>query len=629
MVARAVVCSLGAPLPPAEQLLPADTAAFITIPDWSQAKAAFNSGALGQFVADPAMKSFKDKFWQKMQSDLLTPLEGKLGIKFKEYGNFLQGQVTVAVIPGGSGLSDAHYVFLCDTRDQSDSLKTNLTALLKKWDESGQKLKKDTIRDIPLTTLIFTKADMDKFLEKTFPDANKEKDAGDAEPDDDQPKNKSFNVSIGQSGSLLLVSDDLKTAEKILIRQANGMVSPLAEQAVFQQRYPALFRNGALNAWVNFQPVYDAIVKSLPKPAPGQNNMFAFDPAKVMSAIGLDGLQSAGLKLGSDAEGITAEFFASSPEAKRHGLVKIICPDNKDSSPPPFVTADVVKYTRWRLNTQAAWEGLETMLNQISPQISGLLQLTLGTIGKDKDPDFDFKKSFIGNLGDDFISVEKAPRGATEQEMQNPPSLMLIGSKNPEQLISAFKLSTSVLPPPMNASELKEREFLGKKVYSMELPAMPTADGRTANARTFSFSTSKGYLAMSTDSAFLEEFLRGNEGGKSLRDAPGLKEAAQKIGGMETGAFSYSDNRETTRLVYENWRAHPEEFEKLFQVSPLGRRPQAEEAKNVLKEWFDFSLLPPWEKVAKYFYIDVYSTSASAEGISFRAFSPTPPQLRK
>jgi hypothetical protein len=47
-----------------------------------------------------------------------------------------------------------------------------------------------------------------------------------------------------------------------------------------------------------------------------------------------------------------------------------------------------------------------------------------------------------------------------------------------------------------------------------------------------------------------------------------------------------------------------------------------------VKDWFDFSLLPEFDKVAKYFHFTVSTGSATADGLVFRYFSPTPPQLK-
>ena len=91
------------------------------------------------------------------------------------------------------------------------------------------------------------------------------------------------------------------------------------------------------------------------------------------------------------------------------------------------------------------------------------------TAGKDKDPNFDLKKNLIGNLGDDFIQLEKAPKSAKPEDLQQAPTLTLIGSPNPAQLLDALRMITSLMPPPISSAPLKEREYLGKKIYSMSV----------------------------------------------------------------------------------------------------------------------------------------------------------------
>ena len=43
------------------------------------------------------------------------------------------------------------------------------------------------------------------------------------------------------------------------------------------------------------------------------------------------------------------------------------------------------------------------MLSDVAPPLAGILDMTIGALGKDKDPSFDFRKSFIEALGDDRL----------------------------------------------------------------------------------------------------------------------------------------------------------------------------------------------------------------------------------
>ena len=45
-----------------------------------------------------------------------------------------------------------------------------------------------------------------------------------------------------------------------------------------------------------------------------------------------------------------------------------------------------------------------------------------------KDPNFDVRKNLIGNLGDDWISYQKAPAGNTLADLNTAPSLFLFAA---------------------------------------------------------------------------------------------------------------------------------------------------------------------------------------------------------
>jgi hypothetical protein len=178
--------------------------------------------------------------------------------------------------------------------------------------------------------------------------------------------------------------------------------------------------------------------------------------------------------------------------------------------------------------------------------------------------------------------------------------------------------------------KVKEREFLGRKVYSMNLPSTPSPGGGKPVERTLSYTASGGFVAISTDVATLEEFMRSGDGSsKALRDTAGLMDAAQKVGGMSTGLFGYENQAETMRVLFETLKKESGSLGNLFAGTPLAGRFGITEESNKFKEWVDFSLLPPFDRVAKYFHISVWSGTLNAQGWSFKVYGPNPPQMKK
>jgi hypothetical protein len=612
-----------AAVPPAEKLLPADTLAFLTVPDWSKLQVSFSNSSLGQLWAEPSMKAFKEKFLEKFNNDTLKPIEKELGLNFSNYTSLARGQFTIAVTQNGwDGRSDQQpgILWIVDTKDKSAQLKTNLTELRKKWTESGKKMRTDKIRGVEFTTVIVDTQELGKSLEKVLPGQK-------PPPPADEPKlaKKAIEWVIGQSDSLLIVSDAAKDVEKVLALQSGTSVPMLADQAAFAANAPML-RDAQYFLWINVKPIMSTLARRPEQKGEGDPLLGAAPSfEKILNAAGLSGVQTLAFNMTQAADGSMGTVSINVPETARKGLFTILAVNPKDASPPPFVPADAVKFDRWRIDLQKGWTTLENLIADVVPG-GGSVKLILDMAGKDKDPNFDFRKQLLANLGDDLITYKKSPRTQTAADLDSPPSVTLIGAKNAEQFASSLKALTSIFPP--NLIKYKEREFLGRTVYSFTSPM----GNQGEEPKPLSYAASAGYVAFSTDVAALEEFLRSGEGNlKSLREFPGLNDAAQKVGGSASGFFSFENQNETMRASFETAKKDPKAVSALLGAGSLSTVlgvGTGGENKGYA-EWFDFSLLPPYDRVSKYFHFDVSAMTVSPNAITFKMFTPTPPQLRK
>jgi hypothetical protein len=616
----------GADVPPPDKLLASDTLGVLTIPEYSKSKARFSQQPLGRLWDDPSMKAFREKFVGKLKSEVIAPLEKEFGLKYADYSGLAQGQVTLALSANGPKDADGDaglgFVFLVDCRDKSAQLQTNLLALRTKWVDSGKKSRTDKIRDVEFTTFIFDSDELGKVMDKVFPGPEKPK-----EDDNDGKGSKKLEWMVGQSGSLFILGNSTRDIEKVLVNQSGGGASRLAENSSFASSYSALLRDTGGYAWVDLKTILGNLAKAAGHQGGAGGQPFGMQADKLMSVLGLTGLQSLALSMKDTPDGSLVNINVSVPESGRRGLFKLLSFSAKDASPPAFVPADAVKFSRWRLDLPKAWETLENTLVEAVPQIAGVIKMVLDNAGKDQDPNFDLRKSLIQNLGDDIINFEKVPRASTLDSMGSPPSLTLLSSSRPEQLASSIRALTALMPA--QASKYKEREFLGRKVYALSLPTSMSAGGKAVE-KTLHYAASGGYVALTTDIALLEEYLRSNDGsGKSLRDAPGLAENAQKVGGMGTGFFTFENQRETTRAELEILKKESGTLANLFSASPIAGRIGMADNASKFKEWVDFSLLPPFEQISKYFYQTLAGGAVTSDGFNFKIFNATSPELKK
>jgi hypothetical protein len=513
---------------------------------------------------------------------------------------------------------------LIDTKDHAGQLKANLAQVIKKWADAGKPMKSQKIRETDFTTLMVSPDDLT--LKKVFPSL--------ASPDapaeaGDKTGSKNVEITLGQSDSLLVVSDSTEAIDKVLGRQAEGMAPPLEDCPAFHAEFGARLRESPFYVWLNTKSLIDMVSKlasaNAESKAPGGGAEDApanpFDIKKVLAVTGLANLSSASISYQSFPDGAGTQFFLAVEQEKRPALLKIFAADAKDSSPPSFVPNDAVKFFRWRLNMARSWKELETMLNElVPPQYMAPINMYFQMAGKDKDEHYDLKSELLNNVGDDIISYGKAPKGNTLADLKSPPSIVLLASPNPDKLAAALKVLLSI---PFQGG-IKDREFLGRKIYTASQPAT----GNAPAAPGLSFSASGGYLALSGNASLLEEYLRGSEGStKPLSDTPGLADAAQKVGGMSTGLFGYENENQSIRPVIEVIRKQTFSLQDFLGV-PLPPSMGGDQVET-LRQWTDFSLLPPFDAISKYFQFSVYSGSVSADGFAVKVFMPTPPQLRQ
>jgi len=544
--------AFGAAVPPPEKLLSDDTLFVVTAPDFAKLRETFRNSPQSQLWNDPAMKAFREHFMEKWNEEFAKPLERELDVRLDDYTSLPQGQVTFALTQLRGKEDELGVLFLIDTKSKSGQLKTNLTNLRKKWVDSGKTLRTEKIRDFEFSVVSLSSNDVPATLKEFFPQRAEVHELGDE--NDGKAATKSELV-IGQADSLLIIGDSTKAVEKVAIRMTGGSMPALGELAAYNANHQAYFRDAPIYGWLNLKAVIDMLAKS---ESEKKESDAAPDPFgapkmdKMLAAFGVSGLRTAAFTAQSSPDGTLLQFFVGVPEANRQGFFKILAGEAKESSPPPFVPADAVKFQRWRLDGQKLWATIEKTLKDISPQWLNSLNMALeiaNTNAKEKDPGFDVRKSLIGNLGDDIITYEKAAKGS---DPKSGPSIFLLGSPKPEDLAAALKSIFTLLNPA--AASPTEREFLGRKIFSMPAPSLPLpmmGAAKPSGPKTLSYSATGGYVAMSTDVSILEEFLRSSESqSKALHETAGIKDASQKVTSTGTGLFGYENHAETMRAVF-------------------------------------------------------------------------------
>jgi hypothetical protein len=592
--------SLFAAIPPAENLLPADTLMMVTVPDFSRLRDVSSQSPEWLLWNDPAMKPFHDNFVSKWNGRFMRPIEQNLGIRVSDFLPLLQGQLTFAVTQNGwngSGPSSPAMVLLLDAWGKSDLLATNLAALKDKWIASGRPVQSEILEGIKFSVVTFSTNQPLPLSSMLSQGAN---------------NSASSTLYLGQYQSLLIAGSSVKAVASVAAHLAGGANPALKDNAEFAADQLSQFHDQPLYyGWFNAKTFFSVLSEA---PFPQDSGSFRMPWDKILLASGFNGLKSVTFTYREHHDGAQIELYARAPESTRQGLLKIVAAASKDSSPPPFVPADAVKFWRWRVDGQKSWTELRKALMAVSPQALTTVDTIIQTANlnaQQQDPNFDIRHNLIGNLGDDWMSFEKAPSGNTLDAVNSAPWLFLFAANNADQAALAIKtvagMSSQDSPP-------KTRDFLGRKIYTIALP------GGRGPAHSLYCAASGGYVAVSMDVSLMENYLRSDNGKtKPLSAKPGLLDAAQRVGGMGNGLFGYQNQHELARELFLALKSDPS-------LNPLSSLPGGSQANN-LRDMMNFTLLPDYGQVEKYFNFSVYGGSATSDGLDIKFFTPRPPEL--
>lgn len=608
-----VKCSLlQAAMPPAEALLPEDALFVFTIPDFDALREASRVSPQLMFWNDPAMKPFRDHFMDKINSQFLAPIQANIGIPLQDFMALPHGQLTfgMAAAPAGTTVAPPAFVFLLDAKDQSEALHTNLTALIKKWRDSGRNLRTEQIRGVDFTVLTLSSNDLAALL----PQRPQVSEIG-VQPKPEPPSD----VYVAQYQSMLVAGNSEYALEPVVGHLRGGSEPALKDNPIFVSDQLTQFRDKPTYfAWMDVHHLVELAEKS---GSDSGDDSSAFSRSqnmvKILETLGLDSLKSFSLTLRESRDGSHLNIHLNTPAENRTGLVSLLALPQRDASVPPFVPADVVKYSRLRLDGQQAWATAEKLVSSFSP--SGLSYLNsiidlANTSAQQKDPGFDLRSYLFGNLGDDLISYQEEPLGDTLSQMANPPNLTLFKVSHPDQVIQAINVIAAMVSSQEGAPE--PRDYMGHKIYSIMSHPRHMPDGSLVNGPPLLVTSRGVYIALSTDDGMLEQYLRSTDGpSQPLSRLPGLADAIAQIGGDHGGFLGYENQAESLKTAFKLMKSTP--------VSGI----QSRLMPPAMHDWFDFTLLPDFDLVARYFYISVYGESTTVNGIDFNVFSPRPPGL--
>nr|WP_237260113.1 hypothetical protein [Thermogutta terrifontis] len=304
----------GQPVPHAAKIFPQNTAAFVSIPNIADAKAAFLQSAVGRMATDPELRPFVADVWGVLMKGS-EEFEKESGVSLKALLTIPQGEISVGFV-SSSSQAWVLLVYL-EAGENAETLGKLVDFVCQQTTKEGGKVRTEQVEDVNFR--IVTPPHEEKQVIGLAVDGSR------------------FIGGIAFSGEA-----DLQVVRDV-IRRSKGTAADsatLAEQKKFQQflsniRYA---KQGQIHGLVFADPLQ--ILEGFKTMNPSAAVTLA-----ILPVLGLDGLNSVGAAMSLDVAGWDSirEFhiFLDNP---RRGVLDIPAFKKGDGTPEFFIPDSVMRY---------------------------------------------------------------------------------------------------------------------------------------------------------------------------------------------------------------------------------------------------------------------------------------------
>jgi hypothetical protein len=287
---------------------------------------------------------------------------------------------------------------------------------------------------------------------------------------------------------------------------------------------------------------------------------------------------------------------------------------------PSFVPENAERFQQWHFAGNQLWATIETTLGRISGQAMRGLDFLLETAeiaAQMKKPQFNLRTNLTTSIGDTLCYWQQP--GTNSQDGLE--KILVFSSRSPEEL--AYTLKSMLVLVSAEAEKPQERDFQGRKVFSVALPPANLAGLFTIPKNTtLHYAYTTQYVAIATGPNILEEFLS-----RSAKPSPGLAERETITRGVATlmpsPALLHYQNDGT--VLRKNWpivQGNPEHLFELLLPEPLPVLLRPLLSQKAVGEILRAGTIPPFSEIERGFSFHLNAAGFEADELLFQTFLP-------
>lgn len=604
MAASLVLCAgrAGAvTLPESAKLVPPETFVLADISDFSQCRGQFEKTRICQLWKDPAMANFVANFKTKWGQEV-QKMDDELARTILDAGVLPQGRLSVAFVLGKQIEEEPMLVLLAQWGSGLSQIKEAIDKTAAKKVEQGARRTTEDYRDVTITTIT---------QDRKIPPRSQPGDGNSIMPAQLQSSSMTFCFV----DDCLIASEDIDRVKFVVAQIKGADAASLAADSDYTSATKAVGPYHDIDVYVN--------LKQIIKLGKVQ------DTKGVMTSLGLDNVAafacSVGLARTPDASSsVKAILMINGPKT---GIFKMLDLESNAFRVPRFVYPSSCSVAYANINIPRAFDELAGILNnQAFPPFFNIRNITLIPPGSEGQPGIELRRDIIAYLGPRVLLAQNITK-PFRKDSENGQSVFAVAVTDHTSLEKSLSIVHNKLLGGSDPASTKT--IMGHTIYLLAGDAMPPFFGRPG-ARPMeqaqeqgpqqqgpkaAFAVTDDYLLFGIESA-VEQAIRtlSSDNSVSVNTAKWYIAATSAIP-SSAGMASVEDNSTTMELLWYVLKQTPNPADS-DSMMPLDAAMMFWKGPMSL---VDFSLLPDYDAVKKYFGYSAAYGASRPDGFIFEA----------
>ncbi len=557
-------------LPPTGRLVSPDTVLLIDIENFSQLKSQFESTSYNKLYKDPSMQPFFAQIKEKIQESVKEMDENNLLRALYDAEIMPKQRLSLAVSYKGQEGEEPSVLLISQWGQETDKIKDTITKAMEKNIElGGRRIPNEDFQGVTIEGGV---DEIDTSFYYCFID------------------------------DCFIESFSLEQLKYTIAHIRGASSESLADDTDYTNAMSAVGRSNDMTVYVNIKHL---IKTALANDTQGMAQM-------MMASLGFNNITALAASLDLAPEPTKPAILKAllKINGSKKGLLSTLEPQTKPMNMPRFISPQNNQISIMNIDVKKVYNELAGMIMMFNPMVAKVLYYEHQN--PEGGPPVRIKENVMEYMGSEVIISQNLnkPFSKTKPPMEYIVAIATSNRTALEKSLSILHGSTIGRNNPDS-----KRELLGHTLYIISAQGLSMMGGPGANPMenaetkmqspaplTMAFTLTDTHLIFGLESS-VENAIRTIQSGESLQNTRWFNQAKSAIPSA-TGALDLKDIRASMELVW--W---------MFKQQKDGAKTAVTPETMILKEVdLDFSLLPEYDKVSKYFGLAASYLNSTEDG---------------